>query len=128
MIGNRIGDTIYAREMGEIAISHCRNGGYGWGLASALNELAMAQHVAGDYESSLASQFEALEIKRRAYMPQSLALSLADLAATLLAVARREEAAPVLTGVHGASDHLGRSRFGSTDLSHCRASVPVSGR
>ncbi len=93
---NRSGDAERAREMGIQAVKYCRKGGYPWGLASALNELAMACHLAQDLSAALEFQAESIAIKRESRAPRSLALSLADQSATLLAVGEVDQAASAI--------------------------------
>lgn len=92
LVANRRGDFVEGLKLGRLAVAACREGGYPWGLASALNELAMAHHLAGEYEESIRVQEEAIAIKRASNTPRSLALSLADAAATELALGRRAAA------------------------------------
>lgn len=80
LVANRQGDVETAVADGLRAVDFCKRGGYSWGIASALNELAMAHFLAGDHERSLEVQNESLAIKRQLIAPGSLALSLADLA------------------------------------------------
>ncbi|MES1147165.1 MAG: AAA family ATPase [bacterium] len=86
LIRNRQGESVRAIEAGEKAVDFCRRGGYPWGLASSLNELAMGHFLAGDYAASTRYQAESMAIKREARTPRSLALSLIDQAATYLAM------------------------------------------
>lgn len=92
LIANRRGDVKRAQELGEISLAYCRMGGYPWGLASVLNELAYANRVAGDLDLALAQESESIAIKRRHYAPRSLALSLAGQAGILLDLGRVHEA------------------------------------
>jgi tetratricopeptide (TPR) repeat protein len=92
LLANRRGDITEALENGTKGVRHCRKGGYPWGLASALNELAMACHLSEDYETALVCQAESIALKRESKAPRSLALSFADQASTLLALGRPSEA------------------------------------
>jgi non-specific serine/threonine protein kinase len=96
LAANRAGDADRAIEAGRIAVDHCRRGAYPWGLASAINELAMGYHLAGDFESSIRHQEESIAIKRAQDALPSLALSLSDLAATYLASAKVDQAVMAL--------------------------------
>lgn len=96
LIANRFGWIEQALESGRTAVEYGRRGGYRWGLASALNELAMACHLAGDYRASVIYQLESIEIKRDQEALPSHALSLADLAATRLAMGEVGEAKEAL--------------------------------
>lgn len=78
LVANRRGLVSEALAAGATAVEFCREGGYGWGIASALNEWAMAHHLAGDHRRSLELQEESMELKRRTSAPSSLALSYAD--------------------------------------------------
>lgn len=66
---------------------------YEWGLASALNELAMGLHLSGRYEESLEAQRRSIGLKRKTSAHTSLALSLADLSVTLSELAELDLAA-----------------------------------
>ena len=107
LVANRIGDATRAVEEGLRAVETCTEGGYVWGVASALNELAMAYRLAGDYTSSLGTQARSIALKRAVNAPRSLALSYADAAATHLlagdlasARASAREAAIILRSNH----------------------------
>lgn len=80
LVANRQGDVDLAVADGLRAVDFCVQGGYSWGIASALNELAMAHYLAGDHGRSLAVQEDSLALKRMLTAPASLALSLADMA------------------------------------------------
>lgn len=84
LVANRMGETERAVAEGHRAVETCTEGGYAWGVASALNELAMAYRLAGDYEASLDTQARSIMLKRAVNAPRSLALSYADAAATHL--------------------------------------------
>jgi predicted ATPase len=92
LVANRRGALNEALEMGLLGVAYCREGGYPWGVASALNELAMAYHQLGRYEESLQFQEESIATKRASQSLRSLALSLVDLAATYAECGRAEEA------------------------------------
>lgn len=93
---NRAGDHQRGIEMGKACVERYRFGGYHWGIASGLNELAMAYHLAGDFPNSIATQEESIALKREAKAPRSLALSLSDLAWTLTATGDFRRARPVI--------------------------------
>lgn len=80
LVENRVGEPQRAREAGQKSVAFYRQGGYPWGLASALNELAMAHLLLGDYEASVEAQLESIELKKASDAPRSLALSYVDLA------------------------------------------------
>lgn len=84
LVSNRAGDAATAIEAGTKAVEWGRRGGYKWGLASALNELAMAHYLAGQFEQSVQCQQESIDLKEQSLTPASLALSYADLSATHL--------------------------------------------
>lgn len=93
LVENRVGNAGEAAEFGAESVRRYRKGGYSWGLASALNELARALHLSRAFEQSLEHQRESIELKRSCHAPMSLALSLADQAAALLASGRADTAA-----------------------------------
>ncbi len=112
LVANRRGQIAEALAAGSTAVDYCREGGYGWGIASALNEWAMAHHLAGDHRRSLELQEESMEFKRRTSAPASLALSYADGASAHLALGdlaecRRwlREALQILHTHHATSRH-----------------------
>lgn len=118
LVANRVGDSQTAIEGGLQGEAYGRRGGYRWGLASCLNELAMAYHLAGDFRTSIAHQLESIAIKREQGALPSLALSLADLTSTYLSAGQVEEAkragrdcAAVLLGLN---DHEHHARFFAT--------------
>jgi tetratricopeptide (TPR) repeat protein len=80
LIANRRGDPETALERGAVSIRWCREGGYKWGLASVLNEMAFASRAVGDLNAALTYETESIEIKRGILSPRSLALSLESLA------------------------------------------------
>lgn len=92
LISNRAGDAETALESGRLAVEYARRGGYQWGLASCLNELAMALHLAGDYAASIKVQEESMELKRGLETWPALIISLADIAATYAAMGNRDQA------------------------------------
>lgn len=112
LVANRRGQIAEALAAGSTAVDYCREGGYGWGIASALNEWAMAHHLAGDHRRSLELQQESMEFKRQTSAPASLALSYADGASAHLALGdlaecRRwlREALQILHTHHATSRH-----------------------
>gem|GEM_PF-6093101 len=84
LAANREGDFESAIEAGCRAVDHGRRGGYQWGLASCLNELAMGYHLSRNFDDSIIHQLESISIKRELSALPSLALSLSDLGATYL--------------------------------------------
>ena len=92
LVANRAGDTATAIGMGQAAVRACRSGGYPWGIASALNELAMAHHLMGNYRESIRIEHQAIELKLQTQAVRSLALSYADLAASHLALGEASSA------------------------------------
>lgn len=121
LVANRRGDALDGIEMGLLAVEFCRKGGYRWGLASALNELAMAYHLVGNFEGSLRRQEEAIAIKRTLQTPRSLALSLADAAATEFALGKLGECRSRLAECMGILGNLqGKAMFPSVYLTAAR--------
>ncbi|MEQ1932405.1 MAG: tetratricopeptide repeat protein, partial [Fimbriimonadaceae bacterium] len=96
LAANRFGMVAVALESGREAVRYGRRGGYPWGLASALNELAMACHLDGDYTLANTLQYESLDLKYQSRSHPSVALSLADLTATLLAQGNVDKARTTL--------------------------------
>lgn len=96
LVSNRMADLMKGQEYGELAVQFCREGGYPWGLASALNELAMTRHLAGRFDEALTLQHESIELKRLGDAPRSMALSLVDLAATHFELGNDDESARTL--------------------------------
>ncbi|MEZ0325927.1 MAG: tetratricopeptide repeat protein [Fimbriimonas sp.] len=86
LIANRMGDAETGLQMAIQADVYYSDANYAWGRGAALNEMAMACHLAGRYEESLAYQRESIAIKRECRAPWSIAVSLSDKAATQLAL------------------------------------------
>ncbi|HMS56091.1 MAG TPA: tetratricopeptide repeat protein [Fimbriimonadaceae bacterium] len=82
LVANRAGDVAQGKHFGNLAVQYCQEGGYPWGIASALNELAMAMHLAGEFQEAIRLQERSIELKEMGDAPRSMALSLIDLAAT----------------------------------------------
>ncbi len=96
LVGNRAGDVDLALEAGRLGVEHGRKGGYRWGLASCLNELAMACHLSGDYATSVSVQTESISLKRELNALPALVISLADLSATYVAMGDLDKAKETL--------------------------------
>jgi tetratricopeptide (TPR) repeat protein len=96
LVANRMGEPKLAITNGELGLAMYAQAGYPWGQASALNELAMAHHLAGSFGESKRCQEESIAIKRQSRASNSLALSLSDYAATLHAIGETQAATDAL--------------------------------
>lgn len=92
LVCNRMGNHQQALAYGLEAVKYTKLAGYPWGIASALNEVAMAHYLGGDFEGSVSYQEESIRLKKTSNAPRSLALSFVDLAASQLALNHRDEA------------------------------------
>lgn len=96
LVESRVGDPERGRIAGERAVQYYREGGYPWGLASALNELAMAHLLLGNFTLSIEAQLESIALKQQSNAPRSLALSYVDLAMAYRELGRSADAAAKL--------------------------------